>query len=364
MRLVASGGANSAGLGGSGTGADMIPDGTLSTSGLSLSAIHPNGGCSSSSAAGRPLAVGAEAEGSLGGRPNPRVYQVWSYLGGRNRFLCCGRCVTGPRIDFGYNCCAWSFIAVPSAFYFAVCAPYLWAEVHWLLPILTGLVLISTIVFLLLTSCTDPGIIPRWRLQAHLEGLDEEVEMATGMPRPVVAPGVDPGSAEPLCELTVEQEALGCRWCPTCKIVRPPRASHCRDCDNCVLTFDHHCPFVNNCVGQRNYGYFSMFLASTLCLGFAVVTGIGLYISHTTSEGGGFHGTWLMVLLVVIGAPVAITLLGVVCLMLFHAFLAIRGRTTRELLTGKVTIGGRTLFTLRGPSLIHARDRLSVPLVV
>lgn len=50
----------------------------------------------------------------------------------------------------------------------------------------------------------------------------------------------------------------------TCKIYRPLRAAHCKICDNCVEIFDHHCPFVNNSIGKRNYGYyikFSFFLA-------------------------------------------------------------------------------------------------------
>ena len=50
------------------------------------------------------------------------------------------------------------------------------------------------------------------------------------------------------------------RKCSTCDIIRPPGASHCRICDNCVLGFDHHCYYISNCVGKRNHKYFYLFL--------------------------------------------------------------------------------------------------------
>lgn len=294
-------------------------------------------------------------------RPNPRVYEVWPQVGGRNRFLCRGRCITGPRIDLWYNCCAWSFILVPCCFYFVVCARYLWDNVSKWLPIFTTLIFFFSVILLLATQCTDPGILPRHALQIAVDGLEAEVANFTGA-EPL---SVDAVTSEPVAHLTEEQSNAGYRWCTSCKVIRPPRASHCRDCDNCVLVFDHHCPFVNNCVGQRNYAYFSGFLVSTGCLGFAVFTGIGIYFSHLASGENDTQGPWLYVLLALIGIPTALLLLGVIGLLTFHTFLACRGRTTKEALTSReVQRGSKTLFTVRGPSLIHARDRVRFPMAV
>lgn len=38
-----------------------------------------------------------------------------------------------------------------------------------------------------------------------------------------------------------EKDSRRRTWCPVCKLVRPPRAGHCRICGVCVLRLDHHC---------------------------------------------------------------------------------------------------------------------------
>lgn len=44
-------------------------------------------------------------------------------------------------------------------------------------------------------------------------------------------------------ELQTAKETLSAKWskCAVCKIMRPPRAGHCRTCGSCVQRLDHHC---------------------------------------------------------------------------------------------------------------------------
>ena len=53
------------------------------------------------------------------------------------------------------------------------------------------------------------------------------------------------------------------KFCRTCYIIRSPLMVHCGVCNICVHRFDHHCPWVGNCIGWNNYKYF---MALLLCL--------------------------------------------------------------------------------------------------
>lgn len=63
-------------------------------------------------------------------------------------------------------------------------------------------------------------------------------------------------------------------FCEKCESTRPPRTHHCSTCDRCIMRFDHHCIWLNNCVGYNNYRQFLLallYLTLGCCYGTAVL---------------------------------------------------------------------------------------------
>lgn len=86
----------------------------------------------------------------------PKLHEVWP---GNNRFLC-GCCISGPSKEVG-GIIYIQFCILAIVIPFCIFVAGITWEVSPALPLLFFLSLVATQIFLVLTSCSDPGIIPR-----------------------------------------------------------------------------------------------------------------------------------------------------------------------------------------------------------
>ena len=118
-------------------------------------------------------------------------------------------------------------------------------------------IIISSILFILNVyamircGCSDPGILPKQK------------------------PDIDRVVHKENIKSRLDGHIIILNYCYTCNIYRPPRTSHCSRCDNCIERFDHHCLWLGNCIGKRNYKFFYMLL---LCLNLNALLQIGFCI--------------------------------------------------------------------------------------
>ncbi|XP_077404312.1 palmitoyltransferase ZDHHC18-B-like [Vanacampus margaritifer] len=212
----------------------------------------------------RPQPQNQNHEEERSSQPQRRARRRWEVLPGKNRFFCDGRVITARQS--GMVPLTLGLILVTSGLFFIFDCPFLAEHLSSCIPVIGGVLFVFVLVTLLQTTFSDPGILPR---ATKDEAIDIEKQIdntGSGSCR----------SPPRTKEVLINQQVVKLKYCFTCKMFRPPRTSHCGLCDNCVERFDHHCPWVGNCVGKRNYRFFYAFIVSlsflTAFIGGFVVT--------------------------------------------------------------------------------------------
>ncbi|NXJ23240.1 ZDHC9 Palmitoyltransferase, partial [Dicrurus megarhynchus] len=267
-----------------------------------------------------------------------KVVRKWEKLPGRNTFCCDGRIMMARQKGIFYL--TLFLILGTCALFFAFECRYLAVQLSPAIPVFAAVLFLFAMATLLRTSFSDPGVIPR-ALPDEAAFIEMEIEATNGT--------VPQGQRPPprIKNFQINNQIVKLKYCYTCKIFRPPRASHCSICDNCVERFDHHCPWVGNCVGKRNYRYFYLFILSLSLLTIYIFTFNIVYIAlkslkigflNTLKETPGTYPSMSLTVLTVLEVLICFfTLWSVVGLTGFHTFLVALNQTTNEDIKGSWT---------------------------
>ncbi|KAI3451050.1 hypothetical protein Pfo_007715 [Paulownia fortunei] len=210
-----------------------------------------------------------------------RVYQVWK---GKNKFFFGGRLMFGP--DVGSLIVTLLLILAPVVIFCALVARNLLHEfpshnAGYAILLVVIIFTICVLLLLLLTSGRDPGIVPRSPYPPEEElGYESSASVEVGgeFSQNLRFPRTK--------EVFVNGLPVRVKYCETCMVYRPPRCSHCSVCDNCVERFDHHCPWVGQCIGKRNYRSFFLFISSSSLLCIIVFSMSALHLKLLVDDYG------------------------------------------------------------------------------
>ncbi|KAL3656417.1 hypothetical protein V7S43_018720 [Phytophthora oleae] len=174
---------------------------------------------------------------------------------------------------------------------------------------------ITALLFAIISSF-DPGQPRRQATQPH----DQE---AIAVP-PVVLSDVKAGPEL----LTSHPVVATCRDCG--RFAPTTDTRHCGRCNKCIPGYDHHCIYLNTCIGTRNYPLFAGLLSCStlLLLTQQIVTGyaISCLLAPGQDDGKKTRAAMLCVLSVL---PL-LELFFLLVLGTFHLYIAFRGLTTYE----------------------------------
>ncbi|XP_022746941.1 probable protein S-acyltransferase 1 [Durio zibethinus] len=259
-------------------------------------------------------------------KPIPkRIYQVWK---GNNKFCCGGRMIFGP--DASSLFLTSFLIGCPAiAFCIKMAVNVTYDDPNFNHRILFGGLILTVLDlgFLFLTCSRDPGIIPR--NSQPPESSDESIYLSKSSSQEWIS-SKTPNLKIPRIKdvILMNGQTVKVKYCDTCLLYRSPRASHCSICNNCVQRFDHHCPWVGQCIGLRNYPFFICFISSstTLCIYVFLCSWLNILRQHC--------GLWVAIsrdmlsVILIVYCFVAVWFVG--GLTVFHFYLICTNQTTYE----------------------------------